>query len=101
MRFMSPTRSSVMRSKPAANLRERVKNINERIDDLTYDHFSNTEQLEKNFNALNSQVRAVKSGFAEFGDQFLNELLTVKSEIYADMRKEIDGTHDQMNDLGE
>ena len=43
MRYASPTRSSLMRAKPAANLRERVKNINERIDDLTYDHFSNTE----------------------------------------------------------
>ena len=42
-RYASPTRSSIMRAKPAANLRERVKNINERIDDLTYDHFSNSE----------------------------------------------------------
>jgi hypothetical protein len=70
-----------MKMKPAANLRERVKDINERIDVLNSNQTYSDSAMERNYLTLSHQIKALRNAFTELGDNFLSELKGMREEL--------------------
>jgi len=88
-----------MKMKPAANLRERVKDINERIDTLNSNQDATADASEQNYISLQHQIKSLRNAFTELGDNFLKEMVGLRNELCNDFKTEIDGAHSRINDL--
>ena len=89
----------MMKMKPAANLRERVKDINERIDVLNSNQDATADASEQNYISLQHQIKSLRNAFTELGDNFLKEMVGLRNELCNDFKTEIDGAHSRINDL--
>jgi hypothetical protein len=90
-----------MKMKPAANLQERVKDINERIDVLNTNQTHADSAMERNYLTLSHQIKTLRTAFPELGDNFLSELKGMREEMTIDFRTDIDATNRRLSDLGE
>jgi hypothetical protein len=89
----------MMKMKPAANLRERVKDINERLDILNANQNTSDSTMEQNHLTLQQNLRTLHDAFSSFGDNYYSELSRVSEELRAEFKSEITDTNRRLADL--
>jgi len=92
--YTSPTFSSHQKTGPPITMQERVVRLSEAVNELKLNvqtDLSQQEYLEKisskNYTTLNTQIGALKKAFNTLADVMMEELDSIKSDIYKEVQE--------------
>lgn len=89
--FSAHTYSSSQKQAPPINMRERIVRLNDAVNDLRTNvevEQIQTEKLEKitsqHYNLVDTQIKALRKAFNTLADVVMEELDTIKTEVFKD-----------------